>query len=65
MTTQPPFEKYGVVQNDTSKPKTASQDQTGVLRCPDCNAILRDTTTRNVYLCPNCGTKPFEPNVDA
>lgn len=52
------FEKYGVLE-DPEKVKTAQEDPTKRI-CPECGAELVPGDKVNVYICPRCGTKPFE-----
>lgn len=49
----PPMDKYGVKLDENKRLIAKLSGE-----CPDCKAKL---TTINPPLCPNCGTKPFEP----
>jgi uncharacterized Zn finger protein (UPF0148 family) len=52
------MEKFGVVQRDDGRLKTA---ENSAERCPKCGeALLSPDITGGIYVCPICGTEPFE-----
>lgn len=56
------FEKYGVLQNEERKKEASVTNNE--LHCPACGAVLEPLKDRNVYKCPQCGTRPFENHVN-
>lgn len=50
------MDKYGVTLDD----KKAVEARVSK-KCPDCGADLDMAESNAVPICPNCGTKPFEP----
>jgi ribosomal protein L37AE/L43A len=49
------MEKYGVTEQ-TEKTAEAVESK----KCPVCGSELVDVEQTGVYLCPQCGSKPFE-----
>jgi uncharacterized Zn finger protein (UPF0148 family) len=52
------MDKFGVVQCEDGSTKTAGDTKK---YCPTCGQpLLNPDTTGGLYVCPTCGTKPFE-----